>query len=680
MTTPDLRFRQVHLDFHTSEAIAGIGSRFDPEAFAARLEAAHVNSITCFARGHHGMIYYDTEISPERRHPHLTRNLLKEQIEACHARGIRVPIYTTIQWDHYTATHHPDWVAVTADGGISGTPPYEAGFYRNLCVNSPYFDFLKAHVTEILEMLPVDGFFFDIVHPLDDSSKWTRQGMEAAGLDPADPAARIAYGNQVIDDFKRELSALVRQHAPDATIFYNSGHVGPSLKPTAETYSHWELESLPSGGWGYMHFPLSVRYARTLGHDCLGMTGKFHTTWGDFHAYKNQAALEFECFNMLAMGAKCSIGDQLLPDGRLDEPTYDLIGAVYSQVEAKEPWCVAAEPLVEIGLFHPEAFSDEINAGVGRVPPAASGASRMLQEAAYQFDLIDPDADLSRYKLLILPDIIPVSESLAAKLAAYLAAGGALIASFESGLNAAQDDFALKSLGVRLTGENVRDLQGRVVRGRNYPKHDYTEYLRPGEAIGRGLPLVEHAMYLKGVAVAAEAGTEVLADRVASYFDRTYRHFCSHNQTPSSGEVAGPAVVRNGQSIYFSQPIFTQYAQNAPRWCKTLVLNAISLLLPQPLVQQHGPSTLLTALNAQPTLNRQVLHLLHYIPERRGTDFDTIEDVIPLYNVAVSVQAAQPVQSVVAVPQGQPLDFEIREGYVHFTVPEINGHQLIEIQ
>jgi len=170
-----------------------------------------------------------------------------------------------------------------------------------------------------------------------------------------------------------------------------------------------------------------------------------------------------------------------------------------------------------------------------------------------------------------------------------------------------------------------------------------------------------------------------LADRVASYFDRTYRHFCSHNQTPSSGEVAGPAVVRNGQSIYFSQPIFTQYAQNAPRWCKTLLLNAISMLLPQPLVQHHGPSTLLIALNAQPTLNRQVLHLLHYIPERRGTDFDIIEDVIPLYNVAVSVQAAQPVPSVVAVPQGQPLDFEIREGYVHFTVPEINGHQLIEI-
>ena len=29
--------------------------------------------------------------------------------------------------------------------------------------------------------------------------------------------------------------------------------------------THLELESLPTGGWGYDHFPLSARYAQTLG-------------------------------------------------------------------------------------------------------------------------------------------------------------------------------------------------------------------------------------------------------------------------------------------------------------------------------------------------------------------------------------------------------------------------------
>ena len=45
------------------------------------------------------------------------------------------------------------------------------------------------------------------------------------------------------------------------------------------------------------------------------MTGKFHTSWGDFHSFKNPAALEFECFHMLALGGQVLVGDQLHPNG-----------------------------------------------------------------------------------------------------------------------------------------------------------------------------------------------------------------------------------------------------------------------------------------------------------------------------------------------------------------------------
>ena len=675
MSQPDLRFRQVHLDFHTHEAITGIGANFDPEEFAATLEKARVNSITCFARCHHGWIYYDTQAFPERRHPHLTRNLLKEQIEACHARNIRVPIYTTIQWDHFTANQHPEWLALTAQGEIIGTKPYEAGFYRRLCVNSPYLDFLKSHIKEIMEMLPVDGFFFDIVGVLDDSSIWTRRGMEAEGLDPANPQARLAYGTKIIYNFKQELSAFVREMHPEATIFYNSGHVGARHRAAVDSYSHWELESLPSGGWGYMHFPLTVRYARTLGKACLGMTGKFHTHWGDFHSFKNEAALQFECYQMLALNAQCSIGDQLLPHGKIDSTTYDLVGSVYSQVEKKEPWCRGAKAITDMAVFSSEAFYGE---GAGRVPPVMVGAIRMLQEGGHQFDIIDSQADFSQYRLLILPDIIPVSSELAAKLEAYLAQGGALIASFESGLSEDKNAFALRALGVSLNTENtVRDSEGQLARGRHYNRHDFSDYLMPKGPIGQSLLQTEYTMYLKEIAVTANPGSEVLLDIIASHFDRSYQHFCSHRQTPSSGQVGGPGVVRNGQSIYFAHPIFTQYAQNVPRWVKTMFLNAVSLLLPDPLVRHNGPSTMLAALNEQANEQRQVLHLLHYIPERRGTHFDTLEDVIPLYNIALSIKAPDDVKSVVCVPENEPLEHTQKDGRVEFVVPKLQGHQMI---
>jgi hypothetical protein len=47
-------FRQVHLDFHTSEKIPNVGSMFQPEEFVRTLLKAKINRITCFARCHHG--------------------------------------------------------------------------------------------------------------------------------------------------------------------------------------------------------------------------------------------------------------------------------------------------------------------------------------------------------------------------------------------------------------------------------------------------------------------------------------------------------------------------------------------------------------------------------------------------------------------------------------------------
>jgi hypothetical protein len=45
--------RQVHLDFHTSEHIPGIGQKFDKAQFQAALRAGRVNQINIFAKCHH---------------------------------------------------------------------------------------------------------------------------------------------------------------------------------------------------------------------------------------------------------------------------------------------------------------------------------------------------------------------------------------------------------------------------------------------------------------------------------------------------------------------------------------------------------------------------------------------------------------------------------------------------
>ena len=64
---PPLRTRQIHLDFHTSPHIREVGADFDEDAFAATMKAAHVNSVTVFAKCHHGHLYYNAK--HPARHP-----------------------------------------------------------------------------------------------------------------------------------------------------------------------------------------------------------------------------------------------------------------------------------------------------------------------------------------------------------------------------------------------------------------------------------------------------------------------------------------------------------------------------------------------------------------------------------------------------------------------------------
>ena len=656
----ELRFRHVHLDFHTSEAVEGVAEAFDPDEFADTMAAAHVNSVNVFARCHHGWMYYPSRAFPDRVHPHLSRNLLGEQIEALHRRGILAPVYVTVQWDHYTAEHHPECLAVRADGRSAS--PYEPGFYRRLCLNSPYADFLRRHVEEILGLFDVDGFWFDIVNVTDCSCRRCRDAMAADGVHLTDPQQRLRWQQAFLVNWRREMSALVHARRPGATIYYNSGDVRPADKAAADAYTHWELESLPSGGWGYLHFPVRVRYTRTLGGDCLGMTGKFHTSWGDFHSFKSPAALQYECFRMLAMAAKCCVGDQLHPSGKVCPHTYDLIGSVYERVEAAEPWCEGAAPVTEVGLMTPEEFAPIDPAGA--MPESLKGAVSMLEALAAQFDVIDSSADFGRYRLLVLPDDIPCGEELGRKLGAYLSGGGMLIATYRSCLRPDGSDFALGALGVRRIGDAPYS----------------PDFLVPRGPIGRALPETEHVMYRRGLQVAPGMTAQVLAEVNVPYFNRTWEHFCSHRHTPSSGTAAYPGAVRGHRTIYFAHPLFAQYYDNAPPWCKLLVRNAMEVLLGRPMLTHDGPSTLLACVNEQPKQRRWVVHLLHYIPQRRGQAFDTIEDVIPLRQLKLSLAVPRDVRAVKLAPQDAALEFSLDDGRAVFTVPELRGHQMVVVE
>lgn len=660
-----IRYRQVHLDFHTSEYIPDIAADFDKEEFAKTLEEAHVDSITCFARCHHGWLYYPSKKFPELIHPGLkNKNFLLEQIEACHKRGIKVPVYTTAQWDGRIMREHPEWLSVDENGEFIDTQGVPAPhFYHTICLNSGYRQFFKDQLQDMIEVIGVenlDGIFMDILFQVDCKCEHCVRKMQELGMDTVSKVERMRYAEHMLDEFKTEISEFIHSMAPEATIFYNGSHVGPRSKNSFKEYSHLELESLPSGGWGYDHFPATSRYARNLGKEMIGMTGKFHTYWGDFHSLKNQAALEYECFHMLAVGAGCSIGDQLHPRGVLSKGAYDLIGNVYKSVEEKEPYCRDVKARTEIAVITPEEFYPE-DAKDSVLSPSLIGTVRILQELGYQFDIIDSQMPLDDYQVVILPDCIYYNEDLKQKMEAYLAQGGHVIGSFDSCL---PKDGSESIYGVAFEKESEY----------------YREFVMPNDVIGKDLPKEEFVMYLRGYDV-KPVHAEVLMDKIEPYFDRKGNTFCSHQHAPSSGKVGSPEVTIWNNALYFSHPVFALYRKNAARWCKLMVKDALEYFIGEKLVKYEGPSTLNIQLNAQEEKNRDVLHILHYITEKRSEDIYTVEDKIPLYDLEIQVNTdGKQVKEVRSVPDETPLSF-VQEGkYVKFSVKKVDGHQMICIQ
>ena len=90
--------RQVHLDFHTSEDIPGVGSAFSKENFQEALRLGHLNSIPVFAKGQHGWCYYPTRVGTP--HPTLAPgfDLTGAMIDAAHEMGVDCPVYITAGW------------------------------------------------------------------------------------------------------------------------------------------------------------------------------------------------------------------------------------------------------------------------------------------------------------------------------------------------------------------------------------------------------------------------------------------------------------------------------------------------------------------------------------------------------------------------------------------------------
>jgi hypothetical protein len=661
--------RQVHLDFHTSEHIPDVGAAFDERDFQAALQLGRVNSVTLFAKCHHSWSYYPTTVG--RPHPELATDLLGRQITACHAIGVRCPIYYPVGWSANDAIAHPEWCARGRDGAVlscnvdpsaAETDERPIVSWANLCPGAPgYRELILEQTEELCRLFPVDGLFFDICFNTPACfCEACLDGMRQDHVDLEDESAVHLFTERKWVNFMRDCNATLHAHHPQATVFYNGMALPQTSAAAMQLPTHLELEDLPTTWGGYDKFPLRARYFANTGKTLIAMSGKFHTTWGEFGGFKSREAMRFETASMVAFGAACSFGDQLHPSGKMDLTTYRNIGYAYDYAQRIEEFGVDARPFSNLAIWPSQRCASPS-------PDAAAndqGVANILMEEQYSFEILaDPDAvDLSRFQTIILTGSRCLSSKDAQRLRRFVDEGGSLLLLNESIFEP--------------NGEQLGFDIGATYAGPPRFKTDYTATLAPLATEALASPFIN---YYAAMRIHCTDG-HVLARIHEPYFDRTYGRYCSHQHAPNRPEPAAHvAAVQSGRVVYLAHPIGRMYHDHGALLHRTYFQRALERVHPAPCVRSSMPSMGRMSLLHQPRWNRYVLHLLYATPLQRGRCL-VVEDQVPLRDVAVTLNLPETIRQARFPLSGVAIQPSTRKQEILLRIPQVASHEVILLE
>jgi len=668
--------RQVHLDFHTSKDIAGIGARFDKKQWQKALKLGNINVINIFAKCHHGWSYYPTQIG--NAHPHLSvPDLMGAQIEACHEIGVKCPIYYTVSWAVNDAEQHPEWRVLDRAGKPEGinvdfaaTPdmPRPHTSWEYLCPSGDYLKVMLDQTVEICDRYPVDGLWYDITNCPYERGLYgracycpnCRRGMAEEGVNIDDPAAAEQYAVRKWKRFYEAARALVLARHPEAVVYFNGTTGQHQPGRMWEHNLQQDLEDLPTTWGGYNKFPLRARYFQREGRPYVAMSGKFHTSWGEFGGFKHPDALRFEASAMIAFGARCNFGDQLHPSGEMDIPTYKNIGEAFRYVRKIESYGLDGRPCSTLGVWWIDNSSPSV--GAFAAEPNLRGVSEMLLENQIDFEIVENADDLSRFAAIILGGSAGLKDDDVRKLEAYRKQGGKLLVMGESGLDAATRSRFILNVGAEYVGCPLY-------------KQDY---LQVGGSLGRRLvasPFLNCAAALR----AKLKGAKKLADIREPYFDRTYGKYCSHRNTPYRLETASqPGAWVLKDLVYLAHPVGYLYHTEGARLHREYFLNALRMVYPlsRQVLATALPSGGRVSLVHQPDQRRYCAHLLYGPPTPRGC-CQVIEDLVPLYDIPVTLRVPEKIRKVHLPVSGKKLRAAVKGRVTGVTVPVVQCHEVV---
>ena len=467
---------------------------FDVEGMVATYARWHVTYFSFFAAGY--VTTYPTRLALQRVSPWLGgRDLTGEIIAVSHRYGIKaIPMIDLGQLPEAALLAHPEWAARDAQGQpVRAT---DGPLYRACPLGGYIRDYSREMVAELAERYELDGIKFGggsygfgaaICHcpacterypaetgrPLPDQQDW------------ADPAWQEyhAWKGRMTADTVRHLVQVVREEAPGVPVVGNAvcfGDPNWTLNSSLDIEELAEIEDIvqvevqsrfrydavrDAGAWQYLRWPSeTARYMTTVSDRPIWTVCSYFLAW----PWRRNAVPAAEQLVYLA---------QMAANGAT--PMVNLSGgppAVHEDTRGFE----AIETLYAFMADHTELYEDRSAANVALIYSQRSlehygdkamrqyvagmrGYELALDEAHIPYDILScrvlSTERLARYRGLVLPAAVVLSDAEAQVLRDYVLGGGGLVVDDDCGLlgpDGVRDMPALDDLlGIRRVGEPV---------------------------------------------------------------------------------------------------------------------------------------------------------------------------------------------------------------------------------
>ncbi|MFZ4776060.1 MAG: alpha-L-fucosidase [Terrimicrobiaceae bacterium] len=469
-------FRRILVDMHIPEWDERFLSKLDADTYVKTVAKGNSEGIMLYCNSHVGPTLYPSKLGPVHR-AIGKGDFVGDVLKVARRKNLSVVAYYSAVYNNAAFLEHPEWRIIPQQG----ESPYESSRYGTCCPNSPYRDFAVAQTEELCARYDFDGIFFDMLfwpyacYCAHCSARFAKEegGSIPTVIDWNNPKW-MAYQRareRWMSELAGLLTAAVRRTRPSMTVTHQLSPVLHGWR-TAMPYSLTEHCDYASGDFYGPPIQQSVVCkifeAISVRKPFEFMTSRCLDLW-DHVTMKEASEMEMQSFLAPAHGGAFMFIDAIDPAGTLNPRVYDRIGGIFPKLAPYEKYLggnLAADVAIyvssesrfdfrengtSIGDSSKRADNMTSESGLPHLA-AVFGAARSLQEAHIPYAVVTK-SNLDRlgdYRVIVLPNVLVMSDAEVEAFRSYVAGGGALYASGYSSLvsddGSLREDFGLSDV------------------------------------------------------------------------------------------------------------------------------------------------------------------------------------------------------------------------------------------